>query len=671
VKYIITAGMGAVKTPAHEKKMQSVKYMNLVKLSECCHVPALTCLTNNEFDMVFENYDDVLNDLSKVKEKINLTSGAFLREQAREVSAIIQSLSFTKNADETLHNIMSGVFGGNFSEGSYAVRSAGIYEDLSNRSYAGIYKSLLNVRGISGLKNAVAEVWKSAYAYNAIFEQLANDQLKDGHGLNVMIQKMVKGSVFGVAFSRHPVTNNDVFVIEYVGDSCEGLVSGAADARRIEIRRNGDAGGGEAPFVPVVLSMLRKVENKLGFDADTEWGWDDGKLWLLQARAMTGKSMGEETAACGPVWMTTDLYGDDKHQIGQMGDLPEFAAYFRKKRKRIFDFAKANGLGRGVALLVKCNAQGLALPENRGRLLRCFKADKVILDFSENLRQIIISRDELISELERLSNASRRARTIVLREFISGEFGLISRTVSATDRSVVCEYSKEGLLAVNRGTARTSVSDVENLGAAMHLSPDVVEQIKQATLNLQKAAGNIQIEWVIENNQAYPLDFSLVKGESSLADYTDTDIISHGYAVSDVFVMEENGFLTDASIAPATSLYDNPEAHELGDLFTDVLAHVEKTETKPIIAVTKPYAALSAVLPHAAGFIFKNASMLCHLSIQLREKGVPAVQSESIYNTVTGGCKALLDTNASPAASIIEQALSHETAGEFRENAVT
>jgi hypothetical protein len=128
--------------------------------------------------------------------------------------------------------------------------------------------------------------------------------------------------------------------------------------------------------------------------------------------------------------------------------------------------------------------------------------------------------------------------------------------------------------------------------------------------------------------------------------------------------------LLDASIAPATSLYNNPEAHELGDLFADVLAHVAQTETKPIIAVKKPYAALSALLPHVSGFIFKSASMLCHLSIQLREKGVPAVQSETIYNVVNGDCRALLDTNASPAASILEPGLFCKMADEYRENGV-
>ena len=52
----------------------------------------------------------------------------------------------------------------------------------------------------------------------------------------------------------------------------------------------------------------------------------------------------------------------------------------------------------------------------------------------------------------------------------------------------------------------------------------------------------------------------------------------------------------------------------------------------PVIVVSpRPYAALAPLLPYAAGFVFEQASTLCHLAILLREHGVPAIESEALY----------------------------------------
>jgi phosphoenolpyruvate-protein kinase (PTS system EI component) len=40
---------------------------------------------------------------------------------------------------------------------------------------------------------------------------------------------------------------------------------------------------------------------------------------------------------------------------------------------------------------------------------------------------------------------------------------------------------------------------------------------------------------------------------------------------------------------------------------------------------------LAALIPYVGGFVFEQASMLCHLAILLRESQVPAVASPTLY----------------------------------------
>jgi rifampicin phosphotransferase len=45
-----------------------------------------------------------------------------------------------------------------------AVRSSGVEEDLASTSYAGLYTTVLNVTGESGLLDAVRQCWASAFS---------------------------------------------------------------------------------------------------------------------------------------------------------------------------------------------------------------------------------------------------------------------------------------------------------------------------------------------------------------------------------------------------------------------------------------------------------------------------------------------------------------------------
>ena len=84
-----------------------------------------------------------------------------------------------------------------------AVRSSGVEEDSAEASYAGLFTTVLNVRGDSALLDAVRECWNSAFNRQVI-------EYSDGQPprLAVLVQPMVPATAAGVAFTADPVTAN-------------------------------------------------------------------------------------------------------------------------------------------------------------------------------------------------------------------------------------------------------------------------------------------------------------------------------------------------------------------------------------------------------------------------------------------------------------------------------
>ena len=67
-----------------------------------------------------------------------------------------------------------------------------------------------------------------------------------------------------------------------------------------------------------------------------------------------------------------------------------------------------------------------------------------------------------------------------------------------------------------------------------------------------------------------------------------------------------------------------------------LLDRVRRCAEPPIIRARLPYAVLSVLIGSVAGFVFDDGSVLSHLSILLREAGVPAVCASGITGVVDG-----------------------------------
>jgi pyruvate,water dikinase len=208
---------------------------------------------------------------------------------------------------------------GELNNAPVAVRSSATAEDLPDLSFAGQQDTYLNVIGADELLKAVVSCWSSLWTARAIGYRLRNRIGQDEAALAVVVQEMVQSEVSGVLFTANPLTGlRSEAVIDATLGLGEALVSGQVEPdhyvvdtlhNRIvskalgekKISTRGKTGGGvetiseeaagrqalsDAEIVQLA-ALGQNVQKEYGFPQDIEWAFAGGKLYLLQARAIT------------------------------------------------------------------------------------------------------------------------------------------------------------------------------------------------------------------------------------------------------------------------------------------------------------------------------------------------------------------------------------------------
>jgi hypothetical protein len=154
-----------------------------------------------------------------------------------------------------------------------AVRSSAPSEDLRDASQAGRFKSILGDFKQGDLVHVVRDVQSSG----------------DAHPLPVIVQVLVDAEFSGIAFSCDPVSlERGQCVLSWVKGIGDDLASGKATGSLLVLESAAEDRGGW-PCSPTsleeLLFVLSAIEKDLKSPADVEWAVDgDGKLWILQAR---------------------------------------------------------------------------------------------------------------------------------------------------------------------------------------------------------------------------------------------------------------------------------------------------------------------------------------------------------------------------------------------------
>lgn len=168
-----------------------------------------------------------------------------------------------------------------------AVRSSSTVEDTNDASCAGLFTSVLDVRGATALRAAVLKCWGSAE--NVSLPQ--RERVTEAPLMAVLVQRMLEPDAAGAAFATDPKDGDTTAVsVSAVRGRADRLMQGetAADEWTVTIsaatcvRNSYDA---ITPDQAVAIAELtRQVSAHLSCRAEVEWALLDGRITLLQAR---------------------------------------------------------------------------------------------------------------------------------------------------------------------------------------------------------------------------------------------------------------------------------------------------------------------------------------------------------------------------------------------------
>ncbi|KPL76030.1 hypothetical protein ADN00_11760 [Ornatilinea apprima] len=174
----------------------------------------------------------------------------------------------------------------------YAVRSSANVEDDINQSFAGQFKTVLDVDSADQILQAMWAIWATAnsqpvqtYIQTQFFQ-------RKGLLMAVIIQEMVPPFVSGVSFSKNPMTGMDEVVVEAVRGRGDQLVQEGTTPYRWVWKwgcwlKQPVVDEISQTLIDKVVSGTREIAKTFDQDVDLEWVSDGQTLYWLQMRQIT------------------------------------------------------------------------------------------------------------------------------------------------------------------------------------------------------------------------------------------------------------------------------------------------------------------------------------------------------------------------------------------------
>ena len=232
---------------------------------------------------------------------------------SKEIRSIVEKGTFSDSLREELTKKLA-----NSEQKCFSVRSSATAEDLPDYSFAGLHDTILNVKGLENILEAVKKCFSSLWTTRAIEYRIKNGIDQQDIALAVVIQELVPSEVSGVLFTADPVTNNHRnIIIESTFGLGEALVSGQVNPDHYEADYTGKIvskkvgakevqilakeGGGTEEIrqntkiketltkkqVQELVELGKNVQDYYKSPQDIEWAYNKGVLYLLQSRAIT------------------------------------------------------------------------------------------------------------------------------------------------------------------------------------------------------------------------------------------------------------------------------------------------------------------------------------------------------------------------------------------------
>ena len=173
-----------------------------------------------------------------------------------------------------------------------AVRSSATAEDMAAASFAGQYRSYLEIDDDTALLRAVRLVWASLWLPAPRAYRAHAGVREDDLAMSVVVMRLVEAERAGVVFTVNPAGSENDLRIEAVEGLAEQLVSGEVTPEAYVLPRSAAYRPPVDEVLDEAIAAALDLERQFGSPQDVEWAHDGEKLYIVQSRPITtiGKS---------------------------------------------------------------------------------------------------------------------------------------------------------------------------------------------------------------------------------------------------------------------------------------------------------------------------------------------------------------------------------------------
>ena len=522
-----------------------------------------------------------------------------------------------------------------------AVRSSALQEDGERESKAGNYKTFLNVPA------------SDFSSFCERHKQIVVDAAEKGDKAGVVLQNMIEADISGVIFTSNPENfSKKEMVISYCDGVGDDLVSGKIGRTKEEIIKK-DAPEFQDKVCATYLSQLvalgTKIETTLNKPMDIEWCVEKGtgRIFILQCRPITSIFL-------------------EKNEIKKVG-IQSIGNDERLKslgKIKIRLMAEKHDILISDAYIVNCNCDQDTLPFNRieierSQFCRGYNIvvitpktidEKIVRHFvgrkSDAMRCITCNRYsfrafpkyenlyEAVNAIYKQVKESSWICTMIIQEIFDPKFTGI---IKAGEDAVFIEVARGHFVA--KGVVPMSRYTIDKNGIHPHeqeqdkyyriLEGHQIEQsIDRQVIHIDNEdLKNIERQFSpILKECKCNLEFGLIEYDGNLEpyliDFTE-DNSKETIHAADI----ENGVISHGIIRGRIVKVAKTEIQQSLNVHCQNEIKPASLPGEPVIFLCDlPDINLMEKLDRKnIGFVFKGGSLLCHLSIILRERHIPAL----------------------------------------------
>ncbi|MDO4283080.1 MAG: phosphoenolpyruvate synthase [Clostridia bacterium] len=279
-----------------DKNMIGSKAYNLCFLKENqINVPEFYIIDTN----IFKEYmKEISFNIEELLKSVDYDNSNSIEKCSGKIFKLIDSIENISLKNRVCHEVEQILGTKDF----FSVRSSGVNEDLEYASFAGQFKTYLNVK-YEDIFEYVKKCYKSLYLPNALKYYYQNGIEFGKLQMAVIVQKMIDSDISGVTFTENPKgLLNEMVTIVGIGVG-ENVVSDKVATTTYYYNKTDKISYYETQENSPVLSnkefesligIFSRLEKLYSYGIDIEWAMKKNEIYILQVRPITTIPKNEE-----------------------------------------------------------------------------------------------------------------------------------------------------------------------------------------------------------------------------------------------------------------------------------------------------------------------------------------------------------------------------------------